>query len=135
VSCSDASAAATRPAHSGACRALYILDASDFWAELGGEQGAPALGKVSKPLARLWAKLNAHAAHLAALGPDATSLALKLLPGARPLRRLRASAGGPDVPHPPLRALAQSWRRRRRASCWPAAPPRRPPGPHAPRAR
>jgi hypothetical protein len=66
---------------SGAARALYILDAGDFWGELITEWSTPSLGKVAKPLARLWAKLNPQGAHVAALGVDTTHLLLKLLPG------------------------------------------------------
>jgi hypothetical protein len=66
---------------SGACRAVYVLDATCLWDQLVSEWSVPSLGKVAKPLARLWAKLNPKDAHVAATGEDATQVLLKLLPG------------------------------------------------------
>ena len=66
------------------CRALYVFDYSAFAADWPAEFATPHLGRCAKPLARLFAKLNPEAAHVAAAGGDACALLLKLLPGARP---------------------------------------------------
>jgi hypothetical protein len=79
--------ALVRPPHthgaprSGAARALYVFDYSDFAADWAAELASPHLGRCAKPLARLFAKLNPDNAHVAA-PPDAAPLALKLLTGA-----------------------------------------------------
>jgi len=78
------------PVRSGAARALYVLDASDLWSDLISEWSTQSLGKVAKPLARLWAKLNPKEVHLAACGPDTTQVLLKLLPGTYTLATLLA---------------------------------------------
>jgi G3E family GTPase len=72
-------------------RCLYVFDYSAFAAEWPAELASPHLGRCAKPLARLFAKLNPDAAHVAAAGGDACALLLKLLPGAPALRAVNAA--------------------------------------------
>jgi len=96
----------------GAARQLFVLDGGDFAAELEREASAAGLGRAAKPLARLWAKLNARDATVCTASAEATALALKLLPGTSQPAACRCLPTSHVSPHSSASAGLQCWSRR-----------------------